>query len=491
MRIPFPQHVPLYRAALFAAALAFVERLEGTPLYFCFGVLCFIVIATFAFNLSGGLARAAGAYIFFYAVLVFIIGVTYKAILGEPAQSNLSDPRTTIEAFVASISMLTVAAFLSRRFARKTGLLEQSLKTERMYYSSIGCIVVGTSATTLISFLGESGARLQSAFGQANQFVPLGILIGVMYEIRRSNGTRSINTPVLLAMAWAFVFDGLAGFSKQGIFEPLFCWALPVWVSRYRLSKLQLVGGSVLLFILFHYLVPYAQMGRVFLEENQSVWDRLAIGVPLLEDPEGTRKTYLEASAAAPRGLNNYYNTPQGLWDRLQFVSADDALINITDQGKVFGLLPLYDEMLNAIPHVFWPEKPSYAFGNVYAHEIGGIPDEDTTTGISFSPTGEAYHLAKWKGIFIIAPLLWFTLFTVYDALFGKLTATPWGLLILVMFAHTVPEGGITGIIHGLTVDNEIFVFCALFCVYAAPPLGELLLRPQVRSRRAPMQAPS
>jgi hypothetical protein len=38
---------------------------------------------------------------------------------------------------------------------------------------------------------------------------------------------------------------------------------------------------------------------------------------------------------------------------------------------------------------------------------MGGLSEEDLTTGISFTPTGEAYHMARWLGIFLIAPLLW------------------------------------------------------------------------------------
>ena len=49
-------------------------------------------------------------------------------------------------------------------------------------------------------------------------------------------------------------------------------------------------------------------------------------------------KTYEEIEDATERVAGAYYNTPQGFWDRLQFISIDDAMINITDQGKVFGL---------------------------------------------------------------------------------------------------------------------------------------------------------
>ncbi|HEV2620001.1 MAG TPA: hypothetical protein VGU23_08715, partial [Acidobacteriaceae bacterium] len=99
MRIPFPERFPIDRAVLFAAALFLIQWLEGTPLYFCAGCMVFILIATLAFNAGGGLTRISGAYVFFYSMLVVVVGLCYKAFLGEPAQSNLVAPRTDIELY--------------------------------------------------------------------------------------------------------------------------------------------------------------------------------------------------------------------------------------------------------------------------------------------------------------------------------------------------------------------------------------------------------
>src|SRR5580698_7982999 len=107
---------------MFTIVLFVVQKLEVTPLYFCLGCSVFILIAAFTFNTAGGLTRISGAYVFFYSVLVFIVGICYKAILGEPAQTNLLAPRTDIEAYVGSIVGLYAAVIISRRFSRKTAL---------------------------------------------------------------------------------------------------------------------------------------------------------------------------------------------------------------------------------------------------------------------------------------------------------------------------------------------------------------------------------
>ena len=300
-----------------------------------------------------------------------------------------------------------------------------------------------------------------------------------MYEIRRSGGSRCINTPTVLFAAFYFLNWGLVAFSKQGMLLPLLCWALPVCALRYQLTQRQVITGLMATFLIFHYLFPYAQYGRDLRGENASFSQSLAAALPLLEHLEDTREKYQDVAEGSPPG---YYNTSQGFMDRLQFIYTDDGLINATDHGKVFGLWPVKAVFLNVIPHAIWPGKPDLRLGNTYMHEYSpNMPEEDTTTGISYSPTAEAYHWAKWYGILLVAPLLWLMLFLVYDALFGDLRGSPWGLLVMAQIAHNAPEGGIAGTIYLCTFGVEIFVFCALFATYVAPYIAIAALGPDRR----------
>jgi hypothetical protein len=483
VRIPFPERVPLDRVAIFAAVLFAVQRFEGTTLYFSAGCVVFILIAALAFNIGGGLTRTPGAYVFFYSLLVVIIGLCYKAYLGEPADSNLLDPRTDIKVYVGGITTMLAAVIVSRRFARRTGLLQNILTESRMYRASVGCMVFGVAGGFIIALMGEAGTRLISAFIQLNQLIPLGIIIGVIYEIRSSRGTRSINLPLVLAIAYVFSFYGLLGFSKQGMLLPLVCWALPVCAMQYRLSRVQVLGCLLGVVLIFRYLVPYSQYGRNFLDEDMTFDQQIAISVRLLKHPDDTRKKYLEATEGGPGG---YYNKPQGFWDRLNFVSVDDSLVNITDQGKVFGLWPVKACLLNMVPHVFWPNKPDLKFGNTYAHEMGHLSEEDTTTGISFSATAEAYHWARWFGVLFVAPLIWLLVFLVYDFFFGDLRATPWGLLVLAVLSHTASEGMLSGLFYFISYALEALIFCAVFATYIAPLFAIAVLGPDRRLAARP-----
>ena len=472
MRIPFPERVPINRVALFAIALFMLQWLEGTELYFRFGCAVFMLVAAFAFNTAGGLTRASGVYVFFYSTLVFIIGVTYKAFLGEPGQSNLLDPRGTIAVYVGGISAMLAAVIVSSRFRRKSGLLQNLLVESRMYRASVGCMAFGAIGGSVFALL---SGPLASAFIQLNQLIPLGMIIGVMYEIRRSGGTRSVNLPILVAGIYCFLFYGVVGFSKQGMLLPLVCWFFPVCALRFRLSTVQVVSCVATAFVVFYYLVPFSQYGRSQTGDAKTFDQKAAVALRLLEHPDQTRKAYEESQGSA----GNYYNRPQGFWDRLQFISIDDGLINLTDHGHVFGLLPMKAELLNAIPHFLWPGKPSINFGNLYAHELGGLAPDDFSTGISFSPTAEAYHMAKWVGVLVVAPLMWFLVFVVFDSLFGDLRASPWGLLVIALFSHSAPESSTSGLIALLTFGVEALAFCAFFATWVAPLLAIPILGPE------------
>lgn len=428
--------------------------------------MAFILLATAGFNVAGGLTRPSGAYIFFFSMLVVIVGICYKAVLWEPAQSNLLDPQTTILVYVGGVAGMLVAALISRRLARKTGLLQNVLREELMYRSTVGCIVFSIAAPYLIYMLGSAGARIGSAFNQLNQLASLAILIGTMYEIRRSGGTRSMNAPVVFASVWIFCLYGLLGFSKQGLLTPMVCWLLPVCAMRYRLSQLQIVAGSVWVLIVFEILVPYSQYGRRFVTQSPSTEVRIQVATRLLSDPMDVRAKYKEGEEVTGAA---YYNRPQGFWDRLNFMSPDDALINVTDQGHVFGYLPVIASFVNAVPRVFMPNKSAYSFGNMYAHEIGGISDADTSTGVSFSPAAEAFHLGRWVGLLIVAPLVWTLVFVVLDSLIGDTRVTPWGLLCLTLLSHAAPETGLEGAIYLATYGVEIMTFSAFFSTWVAP----------------------
>src|SRR5215469_335127 len=464
----------------FALVLFGVQIWQGTSVLFAICSLLFIVVATFAFNLAGGFSRTSGAYIFFYSLLGVIVGLCCKAILGERADSNLLVPELTIKVFLGGITAMLGAVFISRKLTARRPLLRNLVTDANMQNATVGCLVTGLVLSAILTLADKGSGTVLSALAQINRFLPMAMILGVVHEIRKSGGTRSVNIPVLLAGA-AIFGTGLIGFSKEGMFTPVACWMVAAGSQRYKLSLFQIAGGFGAVALMFLFLVPYSQYGRNAVAKDLTFSARLASISDLLSNLGEVRQEYNANEEEGYSDSRQYFNKPQGLFDRLQMISVDDMLVEVTERKGTFGYLPVIAGFENLIPRAFWPNKPSIGFGNLFAHEIGGLPEDDTTTGISFSPSGEAYHLGRWVGVFLVAPALWIMLFTLFDSLCGDTRVTPWGLLLTAYFAHAAPEGMLDSIIYTLGFGTLGLLFAAFSAAYMMPIVGTLVKGPEKR----------
>lgn len=479
MRIPFPVHIRLWHAVCFAGVLGTAQLLEGTSLYFSICCILFIVVATLTFNLAGGLSRPSGAYVFFYAVLVVIVGLCWKAVVGEPADSNLSAPSTTIRVYLAGICSMFVAVWISRKLTPKRSLLDNLVTDANMQSATVGCMVVGIALTVIFSLVPSESGSVLSALAQLNRFLPLAIILGTIHEIRKSGGTRGVSIPVFLSGAIIF-FGGVLGFSKEGMITPFLCWLLAAASRLYKVSLMQIMGGILVTFFIFQYLVPYSQYGRNYRTESFS--ENLAISINFFSNLGYVRSQYIQSEMDANEDLaRGYFTNRVGFFERLQMIGPDDSLISFTEQHSPIGLYPIPILFANLVPHFIWPNKPVWRGGNMYAREMGNLAEDDITTGISFSPTGEAFRLAGWTGVFIVAPLFWFVTFTLFDSLCGDVRKSPWGLIIIIVFSHLAPEGGIGGMVYAMGYITAALFFSAYMAAYLMPIVGDLVIGPNRR----------
>ena len=457
--------------------LCIVQLLQGTNPTFSLGCFAYILVATIAFNVAGGFTRASGAFIFFNSVLGVILGLCVKVYLGEAADSNLFTPLLTIGVYLFGMCMMLVAVYLSKKLRPKRALMGRMITDSNMQAATVGCLVGGILMIFAGYVIPGGNGSLLSALNQLNRFFPLAIILGVIHTIRRSGGTRSVNLPVFLAAALMFTV-GLLGYSKEGMLGPFAAYLLAAASQRYRISLNQILLGTLAIVFVFQYLVPYAQYGRIYREESGAV--NVQASLDLLSNLGYVREQYLETSAGAyEERILGYYNTPQGFFDRLQMISIDDALIHQTEQFGVFGLTPMVHAVENLIPHFLWKDKPQILSGNVFAHEVGILAEADESTGVSFSSTASAFHLAGWNGVFLLAPANWFFLFLIFDSLCGDVRKVPWGLLVIVLFAHAAPEGDITTILYMCSYTVYAIVFAAIMGAYIMPVIGTLFIGPQ------------
>lgn len=478
LRISLPERVPLAYAFLYAAGLFLLQQLEHTSLYFSACSFLFIVIAALAFNVAGGLTRPSGGYIFFYSILAVILGLSVKAFLGERGESNLLRPHLTITIYAVSSLGLLLAAAASRKFSKKRPLLENLVGDNNLSRATVGCLVIGIILSVATRTVDRGTGTVISALFQINRFCELAIILGVTNTIRLSGGRRSLNVPVLIGSLTLVLLGGLFGFSKEGFFTPVVCWALAAGAQRFRLSTIQVVVGLLLMLFLAYYMVPYSQYGRT--QMRAGLGPSLETAIQLLSDLPTLRKKY-EAQQAADLvgGSAGYFNQSQGIFDRLQMISVDDMLNDATERQGPEGYFPILEDFENLVPHAIWAGKPQFLWGNIYAHEAGvNIAEDDASTGVSFSPAGEAFHLDRWVSLLVLAPCLWSATFLLFDSLCGDVRDSPWGLLAITYFAHTAPEGLLGGVIYAMGYVTFAITFAAVTTGYVMPILGSLFIGP-------------
>jgi len=484
MQIPFPERIPLLYAILFAFLLFIGLLASGTGMLFSCLAFAFVVLGTIAFNMAGGFTRPSGSYVFFFAVLGVVLGLAIKVVIWEPAESLLHAPITTMSAYTAGMAAMLAAVYVSRKISRKEGFLQEICTTDEMGLAAIGCVIGGFVIPLLAQYVVDSGDEtllpLATASKQFDRFLAMGIILGTTYEIRKSGGKRCYNISVVVAAALIW-FNGLIlNFSKEALFTPPLCWLVAGAAMRFRYSIFQWAGIFLFFWLANHYMVPYSQYGRNFKDPTNTYSQQLAIANTLLGDLGDVREKYLADERAIVRKEDGFYffNNPMGLFDRLQMIGVDDSLNAVTNEKGEYGMAPYLYYASAVIPRVLWKNKPTIGYGNTFAHEIGFNP-EDTTTGISFTPIGEVYHEAKWLGVLIVAPLIWFMLFSIMDSLCGDLRKSPWGILAFATFAHIGPEGGIEGACYAMTYGALIVVIVAYFSAYVMPLVASFVTPPQ------------
>ncbi len=475
MVIPFPERISYAWATLFASVLLAVQLFQHTHVIFALCCFAFILVAVAGVNFAGGVTRPAGAYIFCNATLTLIIGLVTKAALGEAADTNLATPMQSILVYLLGMVSMLAAALVEYRFRRKGSVLETFFPLRSLRTTYIGATVLSVGSYFFFFLppsISASGAA--TTFRNLNQFLPFALIIGVLYTVRASNGRRSLTPGLALLYAFAFII-ALPGYSKQGLFTPAICWVAGACLARYRLKPINMVSLALTIYVLVAYLAPYSQFGRELVPTDSYIGN-MEQSLNLLANIS-TVKALEGKSEEGEYGRLNYFNQPEGLFDRLQMFSPDDALIDVTDRMGTYGYEPTKEGWENLIPHVLWPNKPVPYFGNKYAHEIGGIDDEDTTTGVSFGISADAYHQGGFVGVLVIETLCLAAVFLVLSWLLGDVRDHPLVIISILIISHYGPEGGIDGLI--LLILNAVTILILGFiCMYILPVFASILEPP-------------
>jgi hypothetical protein len=474
MTLSFPSRVPPSWAFLFAVCGLVVQQIEGTEPTFSALYFAFIILSMLAFNTAGGFDRVAGAYYFWFALLVCICGVTTKMVLGEPGESNLLAPDLTMTCYVVSAFMFLVVATILKQLDLRHYEFGAGGRSRTLNYTAagLGCLLTVNVIGQAGSIFGVAPGGLLSALNQLNQFLPLGIILATIGAIEDSDGKRSFNFVNIIGMTQFFCV-GVATFSKQGMITPFVCWLVGAMYMRFKTRRSHQIGMLVVAYLCFFVFSPLSQ-SRDLLVDGQSYGDRLLFGLDRMIHIDEVREHVKSYGDFLPS--HSYFSSAQnGLVGRLTMVGIDDALINYGSTAEPLGIVPIEDDFLNFIPHVIAPNKADPLTGNYYAHEIGGmVADDDTGTGISFSPVAEAFRTDRWIGLFLILPGVWLLLFASTEFICGDARQDPWSLLPFLLYSHIAPEGLLSGQVYLIGYGNGAVFLAILFCTRVAPTLGRL-----------------
>lgn len=476
MRVPLPTRIRFKHAAIFATILFVIQQSEGSNFIFSALTAGFILISTVAFNAAGGFIYPSGWFVFFNATLTAIVGLTYKAMLGEPAESHLRAPNLTMLAYCVSMLLTVFVALLTRKLAPRRGLLAGMSFGEDMKKAAFGAFLLGTVILTLSYGAQENGSFL-SAVRQINYFTQMGVLLGTYYQVKKSNGRQSSNWIVWASGLSLFIMGGLIGFSKFGALVSVATWLASAIAAGHDFSRKQILAILAFLVVFQMVLVPYSQVGRNLRVDEPTLADDIKTAKYAVSHLAEIRTQFQQdqRETSSDDSAPHLYDTNQGFFDRLNMLAPDDALIAYTAEGNEEGLLPTYWSLINLIPHFIWKDKPFYYIGNLYAREIGMIAEDNEGTGISFSPAGDAFHQEGFFGIFLLIPPTLFFLFIVIDSLSGDIRESPWGILLCVLNSHYAPEGMLAGQIYIATYAAAGVVVVALLAKYVLPVISGVL----------------
>ena len=475
MRLPYPERFSWKYILLLILALFLGQAVTGTNVYFSLLVSAYILLWVGAFNTAGGMYYTSGAFIFFTGMLVVIVGMTFKVTTGEFGESHLLSPNKTMSVYCAGMAAMWGAAFFSRRLSPRRGLLANIAANETMMSAAIGCFIFGAVLQVIFGSEYATTGTIGSAVRQFNRFPQMAILLATTYELSKSNQRRAANWVVYCGVGWLFCW-GVIYSSKEGMFVGPVTWILASWAGGFNFKPKYLLVGGVFVWFMLYYMVPYSAYVRNFRDKDGSRAANQATALEYIFKLGEVRKLVYETETAddylyAP----HLYNHEHGLIDRMSMMAYDDAIIDRTDQGFVFGLYPVYHAILNAVPRFIWKNKPFFFTANEYGRELGVIGDDDVTTGISFSPVADAYHEAMWFAVLVVWPIVIFVYFFVTDAMVGSVRYSPWPLLPIALVSHLAPEGMVDGVILQIT-EGTIGMLVVAWTVRYVFPMSMRLL---------------
>jgi hypothetical protein len=491
--LSFPGPLRLDVSISLALLLAVLQIATGTSIEFAELTFLAIVFSVIGINLAGGLGMVAGCCFAIIALKMFVVAEIAKVCFGEPGQSHLQEPLTTIGVLAVSMAALCCAALVSRPFRPNRVLFRPLTDKKSLSLLALMAFVVGTGGFLVAQFQGvsEDGAvqlgGLAGLLRRISACAPLAIVAGTAFTIVDSKGKRLFSLynglPFFSQLAIGILFT-----SKQGLFDPFFYLAVTGMAFRYPWRVSHLLGGIFVALLSLYVLFPFAQVARNY-TRGVNISDTYKKTIDFLD--ENVRNThylfdqydeYKEGVGEDDAG--RYFESPNGVLERMSLIKPADSLISATLKQGTSGWETIKSGLADLLPRAILPRK-YVNVPNALGYKAGFVDEDNAGTCISFGFAADAFSSFGWAGVAVISFFIGLLLIVISRLLTPAIHSNIWAVVLLGSYQLSIAEAPIGGVLQ-IIVYQTAWTVGTLYILYLATQFWMLLTaKPDIRDPKA------
>lgn len=397
---------------------------------------------------------------------------------GTPISANMVEPADTAAVMFLGFAGVWLATYCVRRFARRLPFFMISDTADGLRALTILLLVAGTFSLLAILLAAKSDTiTVGGAWGLAKELVSFrtAALPALMLYLWRTNSSRWLTHPLVLALALFLFLQGVLGSSKQGMVDPFALYAMMA-LARYGWRHPFAWLGIPAAILLYQFFIsPIGQYARY---EGGRDKDPRQAAIATADIVVG----YLTNSSFRQRVLNaedniadlaqrqvRYLDEKYRAFSRITMVGEADRLVGATDRFGNSGLETVENSLLLAVPHFLYPNKPQSASGNFLGRYTDELSQADFGTQVSFGFMANAYNAYGMVGVL---PLSFLSALIVLGfvslSASGPFYTDPWSLLAISALHQSYVEASFTGQIGAIhqPIDAFLVLFATVLIVW-------------------------
>jgi hypothetical protein len=377
-----------------------------------------------------------------------VISQAAKSFFGEPGDSRLRMPVTTIGMLLVGLASMTIAVALVRLARVRRHLFAADASPESLRVAAIVTFALGAMSHLGVMTTGVEDGALQVGGlpGLLRQWafcLSLAVAFATAYVIRKSEGRTLCGwfngVPVVF-----FFAIGVLSASKQGMFEPFLLVGLTAVAFRFRFAVAHVVVGAMFLVLAVGLLFPFGQVARNYTRGYdfvETVTTTAEFAARHFGSLEGFRQLHEQYDDAAERAeLTQYYERTIGLLERVSLIKMADLLVAATAREGPSEWDTITHGFKMVLPRFVYPNKPAVNTGTYLGKKAGVISEDDWGTQVSFGFVADAYSAFGWAGVALIPGIVTACFLLLFNWFVGPLERNVWCVYLFVEFQHFFAE---------------------------------------------------